>query len=242
MKRREIDPDLYGCWLTNKSTYSKNHEFPIVYAKIDNKIEFLCLPGEKYELENLGNTCLCFYVDDHRFDTLNGLYNAIIYKDQKLLDHYYNKYKNLKYVITPDYSTYYGLSKAWIINQINKARTVTLWFQKIAKCICIPNITFSIEEYDNICLEGIQKESAVAISLKGLMQNDILRKRTIDVIKKVVDQIVPSRIIVYTDAINKNTIKFFEYAEKHNIPIDIPNNTLKERNENRWRIRHGQRI
>jgi len=156
---------------TLKSTYSKEYEFHEVYAFVDEKIDYLCLPGEKRKLESNKNSCLCFYVDDSRFDTIDGLYNAIIYRDNRKLDKYKEKYKDIKYVISPDYSTYIGLSKAWIVNQINKARIVTLWFQLEIGSVAIPNITFSIKEYDDICLEGIVEGSAVAMLMKSLMQN-----------------------------------------------------------------------
>lgn len=241
MSRKDINPDLYGCWLTNRSTYSKEYEFPEVYAFVDEKIDYLCLPGEKSKLESGNNNCLCFYVDDNRFDTIDGLYNAIIYRDNKKLKKYKEKYKDIKYVISPDYSTYVELSKAWIVNQINKARIVTLWFQLEIGCVAIPNITFSIEEYDDICLEGIVEGSTVAISMKSLMQKSEMRIRTKEVIKKVVDRIHPLMIVVYSVAKDDNTIKYFDYAIKNDVDICIPNNTLKEANENKRKNKNGQR-
>ena len=176
MNKKNRNFDLYGCYVSNKIGYSENYEFCLNYCEINSDIDYICLFKKEKNKYKINNVCLSYYVYDDYFDKPDGIYNAIIYKDQKLLAKYKDFLSNFKYVICVDYSTYIGLAKYIIIGQIAKARIVCQWINdNVEGCTCIPNITFSFEEYDDICLEGIIEGSAVAISLEGCLKNKLLR-------------------------------------------------------------------
>ena len=232
MSKRNKNFDLYGCYVANKIGYSDNYEFCLNYCRIESDIDYICLFEKEKDKYNMNNVCLSYYVYDDYFDKPDGLYNAIIYKDNKLLEEYKEFLSQFKYVICIDYSTYIGLAKYIIIGQIAKARIVCQWINdNVEGCTCIPNITFSFEEYDDICLEGIVKGSAVAISLEGCLKKKLLRQRLDDIIPKVVDRIKPQCILIYNVSAKTDIYSIFQYAVDNNIRLIIPKTLMGERNK-----------
>ena len=238
----KIDHDFYGAYIGNVNGYSNNLNYCLNYVLIDDSIDYICLYGEKENYSKTPNTCLAYYVFDKYFEGVDGLYNSIIYKQKERLEEYKQFFSQFRYVISIDYSTYMSMGKNVIINQIAKSRIVCAWINNnVPGCTCIPNITFSLEEYDDICLEGIVEGSSVAISLVSCLNNKEMRYRLDTIIKKVVDIIKPKNILVYTESVKTDIYQVFKYAIDNQIQLIIPSNKMKARNEFLLEKKYGKR-
>ena len=177
------------------------------------------------------NTCVCFYSYDISFDDIHGLFNAIYYGDQKLLDYYRERFKNVKFFISPDYSLFGDIQKIENLARIWKARIVALWFILELRAVMIPNIMYySIDTMPTTCC-GLEKCQVVAFSAKGHVRYAAERRLTKAAVKYVVDHLPLKTIVVYSVCGNDdNCLKLFKYAIDHDIKIIIPDNSLRARN------------
>lgn len=219
--------------LINQARTVGDFEFPCVPCYSNIKPNYLVLYKDIREYTKTNNTCLCFYENDIHFDGINGLFNAIYYGDNKLLNKYKERFKNIKYVIAPDYSELGDLPFIENVYRIYKARLVSLWLLLECNIQVIPNITYASEDYFAIMLDGIRESKTVAISTKGVLINKEEKDLLIMAIKYVVDN-MPNleTIVVYSVSTNDdNVIKLFDCAIVKGVDVVIPNNLLKERNK-----------
>ena len=221
--------DVYGFYLTNKTTKNNTMELPDIGCFVNVIPDFLALETEPslYNLTN--NTCVAWFKDDRVFDTIDGLYNAIIYKDIELLKYYKERYKDVKSFISPDYSLYGDFDITVILNNLRKQLVVSLWLIFELDTVVIPLMTYANEDSLNWCFEHIIKDSVVAVSLKGVMDepNKSLFKKAL---KKLIDFRQPKSLIVYSVSKEESTKDMLEYAYKNNVDVYIIDNTLLRRN------------
>ncbi len=90
--------DIYGFYLTNKTTKNNIMELPDIGCFVNVVPDFIVLETEPGLYNITNNTCVAWFKDDSIFDTIDGLYNAIIYKDIELLKYYKKDIKMLKYL------------------------------------------------------------------------------------------------------------------------------------------------
>ena len=62
-------------------------DIPKMYCPNINDIDFLALYTEPGMYEKMPKTAVCFYNYDIKFDNINGLFNAIYYKNEKPVDY-----------------------------------------------------------------------------------------------------------------------------------------------------------
>lgn len=218
--------------LINQTETIGKLELPNVPCYLDIKPDYLVLYKDIREYTKTKDTCLCFYQNDIDFDGINGLFNAIYYGNKQLLLRYKERFKNIKYAISPDYSLLGDLQYIENIYRINKARVVSLWLLLECNIQVIPNITYASEEYFDIMLDGIKDSYMVSISTKGVLKDKEEKELLVKAIKYVVDN-MPNlkRIIVYSVSTkDEEVLKLFNYAVSNNIDVVIPNNLLKKRN------------
>ncbi len=221
--------DLYGFYLTNKTTKNNIMELPDIGCFVDIVPDFIALESEPGLFRLTNNTCVAWFKDDSIFDTIDGLYNAIIYKDIELLKYYKDRYKNVKFFIPPDYSLYGDFDEAVILNNLRKQLIVSLWLIFELDAIVIPLATYANVESLEWCFNHIMVNSNVAVSLKGIM-NEPNRSLFIKALKKLIDARHPKSIIVYSVSKIKSTEEMLEYAYANDIPVYIIDNTLLKRN------------
>lgn len=199
--------------------------------------DYIALVNQPCLFNKTANTCVGFYTSDLEFDDVNGIYLAIINKDIGLLKYYKWYFKNVKFLIGPDYSIYGNFKESTIIHQLEKETVVIGWFVLELKVIVYPNITYGLVKSFDYCFGNIYYGSNVALSLKGICKNKvnktILKKAT----KTLVDRIHPKTIIVYTVTSNVTVKNLLAYAYKNNIQVIIPDNSL--RSSNLKRVHNG---
>lgn len=224
----------------NQTVTVGKFEFPSISCYSNIKPDYLALYKDIREYIKTDNTCLCFYEDDIHFDGISGLFNAIYYGDNKLLNKYKERFKNIKCIIAPDYSQLGDLPYIENVYRIYKARLVSLWLLLECDIQVIPNITYASEDYFDIMLDGIKESNTVAISTKGVLRNKQERELLIKAIRYVVDN-MPNleTIVVYSVSSNDDKVlKLFDYARVNDIDVVIPSNLLKERNKE---VHHGKK-
>ncbi len=221
--------DVYGFYLTNKSTKSSTKAFPEIGCFVNVIPNFIALESEKALYYKTNKTCIAWFRDDSTFDTIDGLYNAIIYKNTLLLKYYKERYKDVKFFISPDYSLYGDFDDTLILNNLRKQLIVSLWLIFELEAIVFPLMTYSNEESINWCFEHIMLNSNVAISLKGVMKEPN-KSLFVKALKKLIDDRQPKALIVYSVAKVESTKEMLKYAYQNNLPVYIIDNTLLRRN------------
>lgn len=225
--------DIYGYYILNRMEDSGVYDLAMIGDFHDEYPDYIALFNQPGYFQKTKNTCIAFYIDDEKFDDLDGLYIAIISKNIELLKYYKWYFKNVKYVIGPDYSVYGNFKKSTIIHQLEKETIVIGWLVFELGAIVYPNITYGLSNTFDYCFGNIYYGSNVAISFKGSIDNNINQNLLKEAIKTLVDTIKPKAIIVYTVSSDKTTNNILEYAILNNIKIIIPDNSLRSSNMRR---------
>jgi len=243
MKRRKIDPDIklildyqnidrsdvYGFYLTNRTTKNNPMKLPDIGSFVEVYPDFIALETETGLYNKTILTAVSWFKDDSYFDTIDGIYNAIVYKDITLLKYYKTRYKNVKLFISVDYSTYGDFDDETLLHNIKKACIVYLWFTFECDAIVYPLMTYGNKESLSWCFEHIMEGSNVAVSLKGVMNGED-RELFILALKVLIDSRKPKALIVYSVSSIGSTKEILKYAYDNDVKVIIVNNTLMVRN------------
>lgn len=221
--------DVYGLYLTNKTTKNNILKLPDIGSFVDTYPDFLALETEPGLYRRTENTCVCWFKDDSVFDTIDGLYNAIVHKDVTLLKYYKSRYSGVKYFIATDYSLYGDFDFETVLHNLKKSAVVYMWLTIECEAIVFSLMTYSNEKSLDWCFEHIMIGSNVAVSLKGVMKGEE-RNLFIKALKALVDTRKPKALIVYTTGFEESTMEMLQYAVTQNIKIIIADNTLLNRN------------
>ena len=168
--------NLYIIDLIN-TTYKMGEKELLHVASPENvEIDFLALYSRKNEYSKTKKTCVCFYEDDWKFDNKNGFWDAIYHKDKKTLRKLKERLTNVDILIAPDYSVFNEFSDSFNVVNIQRSRIVLLWLVEECNKIVIPNITFTDEKSLKYFYNGLEDCSVVAISTKGTLKNNEIKK------------------------------------------------------------------
>ena len=174
--------DVFNLALSEKFEKTGKFDFPVI--KMAKTIPKDIIPFNKAMSEsNPGQKFVHFYIDDYQFERL---WNRPEYYAKVL-----SKFAG---IIGPDYSTYTNMPKAQQIYQVYKSRLITAYFQSQGYEV-IPNLSWSDEQSLEWSLEGIPKNSVVALSTNGVL-NKNTKEKFINCYKKAIQMINPSEIII----------------------------------------------
>lgn len=235
-KEKDLRPllNLNYLQLTNKTCTIGEYNFPVLYCNTDIFPDYLALYNQPSDYYRTVNTCVCFYSYDDTFDGMFGLYNAIYYDNKELLNYYKERFKGVRFFISPDYSQFGDMHKVENIQRLWKARIVTLWFILELHAIAIPNATYVDRESFQLYFNGLEECQVIAFSTKGHIGNSVERELLMDAVKYAVDHLPLKAIVVYSVCKDDNTsLELFEYAISRGINIIIPDNSLRKRNKER---------
>lgn len=222
--------DAFCAYLTNKTHYVGNYDLPEVCCHLNQYPDYICLYNERKNYFKTPVTAVGFFVDDYKFDSLNGIYYALSTKNIKLLAELKQRFEGCRYVIAPDYSTYRDMPLFLQIWNIARSRIVFIWLLLECGVTAIPMAGWGSEETLEFCFDGIEKGSAVAISLKGAMNNSETISLARKAIFRLIDKVSPEVIIVYAVCSDELLHDFFASIDTKETKIVIPPNALKERN------------
>jgi len=220
--------------LTNKTYCTGEFDLPVLYCNPPVLPDYLALYTQPCDYYRTALTGVCFYSYDRSFDGIDGLFNAIYYNDRSRLRYFKDRFKGIKFFVSPDYSQFGDLHKIENLIRLWKARIVTLWFSLELHAIAIPNITYISEDTLQLFCTGLEKCSVVAFSTKGHVRYARERALTKAAVKYVTDHLSLKTIVVYSVCGKDETsLELFQYAADHGIKIVIPENSLRERNMRR---------
>lgn len=231
-KEKELKYQLnYGIAdLMNKALLNEYH-LPIHHCDPNIYPDYIALNTEKSKFHFSPTTALAFYTYDKTFDKLDGLYNAIQYKNQKLLRKYKQLYAEIKFVIAPDYSLFDDI---WLYeneSRLFKIRVIMLWFVVEIGAIVIPNAIYISKEKLPKYLSGLESCTVICFSTKGHVRHSKDRNRIRETVKYVVDNFPLKTILVYSVCGKDETsLNLFSYAISKGIQVKIIDNTLRRRN------------
>lgn len=221
-------------YLTDQTTLVGEYGIPAVYCNTTEFPDYLALYSQTGYYHKTIATAVCFYQYDKEFDNINGLYNAIYHGEKKLLDYYKKRFNGVMFFVSPDYSMFGDIDKVGNLNQLKKARIVTLWLAKELGAVVIPNLSYVSEDSFEIFFSGLEECTVVALSLKSHIRHASERKLTVAAVKYAVDHLPLKAIVVYSACGKDKTVySVLKYAVDKGIQIVIPNNSLREANRER---------
>lgn len=214
-------------------------QLPQMISKSKTCPDYIALYSQPGDYSHTPNAAVCFAQYDNVIDGLNGIFNAIKYERMACLEKFRRRFKDVTFIIIPDYSQYGG-GPNWVnAGNLGKGRIVGLWFQKVMHKIVIPLITFPDLEWLDEVLIGLMKCDIVAFHTKCYVRNLAERKILIKAVIKTVDTLPLLKTIVVYDVCGKDDAvdSIFLYAHEKNIRVVVPDNMLKCRNCNRSKKR-----
>lgn len=216
----------------NRTQSCGKKDLPALYCNADEYPDFLALYSEKSLYRKTDRTAVCFFEFDSEFDGIHGLFNAIYYDEEKLLAKYKERFKDVRFVITPDYSELGDIHVIENEYRLFKARIIGLWFLFEIGAIVIPNITFPTEGSCSFATDGLEGCPIICFSTKGHMDSTEKRARLKQHIHLTLTKLHPKAIVVYdVCSDNEETLLLFSEATEKGIEVIIPCNTLKSRNK-----------
>ena len=224
---RDSFKDIFGVYFLETLSFEGDYDMPVTGNFDDiSVIDYIALYSDTSEYNKTENTCVVFYQYDHVFDGVHGLYNSIIYQDEKRLDEFRKRFKEVKYIVAPDYSLFGDFPNALQIFNVYKSRVCLCWLIANTKAKVIPNVRWTFPFTYEYCFDGIMKGSNIAIGVLGQIRDKENKKVFLDGFKVAIDRIEPRCILVYGFITESNFDELFGYAKSKGIKIIIPHSKI----------------
>ncbi len=190
--------DVFGAYMLRGAEYDVEHyDIPYVDVKED-----IILPNRLISYSKINqadpnsNTFVHFYQDDYIFDGTYGIWNALLYDSQFKKGFCFDKLKNVKGIICPDYSIYGDMPMDQKIWNVGRSRRIGSYFNRIG-IPAIPNVHWLGPESYEYCFAGLRKNSVLAVSTLGCLRSGLDRSLFIPGLIYLVDHLKPSTLILY---------------------------------------------
>ena len=192
--------DMWNAFLCDGAKYCK-HDIPFcpttadsIPSKIINWVEAKAIYKKeiKYDPDFFFDAFVCFYIDDYKFDSSNGIWFSPM-ETYEVLRHFDG-------TITPDFSTCQDFPEPIKIYATYRMRAYGFWLGKNGLKI-INNVRWGTKESYIYCFEGIPQNSIVCIGTVGGSPNKKKdRCRFDNGFYKMLDVLKPKVIITYGSA------------------------------------------
>lgn len=146
--------------------------------------------------------------------------------DSKLLACYKNPKKLLEVAslysacITPDFSILHSMPEHQRIRSVIHSREIGAYLQEHGLQV-IPNIRWAEQTDLNFIFDGLPKNSVIAISTQTVMRNALTRQIFLEGLPKVVDNLHPTKIILYGSVRNLNLTELMNKSELLHFNTDL---------------------
>lgn len=235
-RKRGLLPDIFGAYVLNNVLVAGKYDIPVVGYFGNDLPDYLALYSNVQDYRKTPNTCVTFFQYDEQFDSIKGLWNAIIHKNRKLLALYKQRFNNVKFIACPDYSITGDMPLCMQIFNVYRSRVVAIWLRENCGCTIIPNLRFNNKKSYEFCFDGIAYHSIVCLSILGLCSKPVDVENLINGLHETIVRIRPKTIILFGECTEKKFLKIFSECIKNNINIVRPNN----RNKEFWRSNYGR--
>ena len=176
--------DVFNAWLVDGAKFVGRYEFPQLapcYLTPKDAIPFSEV-NDSTDREQW----IHFYSHDYQFESL--------WRSPK---DYLVTLQSFQGVIAPDFSIYREMPLAMQIWNTYRNRALSYWLQQNGVNV-IPNVRWGAERTWPFCFDGIPKNSPVAISTNGCIQDKVDRQYFKLGLRKMVEVLRPSVIINYS--------------------------------------------
>ncbi len=224
---RGLLPDTFGAYVIDNVLVAGKYDIPVVGYFGEELPDYLALYSNVGEYKKTSNTCVTFYQYDETFDSMNGLWNAIVHKNQRLLQHFKNRFSGVKFITCPDYSITGDMPLCMQIFNVYRSRVVAIWLRENCNCTIIPNLRFNNEKSYDYCFDGIAYNSVVCFSILGLCSKPVDVKNIINGLHETIIRIRPKAIIVYGECTDSKFNMLFKECLDNQIVIIRPNSRRK---------------
>lgn len=215
----------------NKSVLNENH-LPEHHCDPHVLPDYIALNNQRKDYHLTDKTAVAFYTFDIGFDKIDGLYNAIYYRNEKLLDKYKLRYSKVNFIIAPDYTIFDDVWRYENEYRLFKTRVIMLWFVLEIGAVVIPNAIYVSDEMLPLYLSGFESCTVMCFSTKGHVRKASERNRVKSVVRYAVDNLPLRTILVYSVCGKDSTsLKLFSYAEQNGVDVVIVDNSLRRRNQ-----------
>ena len=229
--------NLHYLKYTNLTFSAGKYDLPTLYCNTEVYPDYIALYSQRSDYHKTLNTAVSFYQFDDTFDGQNGLYNAIYYENKKQLAGFKERFKGVRFFISPDYSELGDIDDLENKYRIKRSRVVSIWLTVELDAVVIPHITFPTLSTIDYSLDGLEGCSVVAFSTKGYIKDATEREILVKAVKHTVDRLDLKAIIVYDVCRdNTNAEQIFSYAIDKGIEVVIPSNMMKRRNQERGKL------
>lgn len=226
---------------TNLTHAVGKHDLPALACNTEVFSGYIALSGYPSQYHKTPLTAVGFWEYDEKFDGYEGLFNAIYYDREDLLERYRSRYADARLLFTPDYSQFGDVSDLEEHYRLFKARIVGIWFAMELGAVVIPFITAPTPESVGFALDGLENCSVVAFSTKGYVNDPVERDALKELVRLTVDTLDLKAIIVYDVCSTNDAVDdIFSCAAERGIKVVVPSNALKERNAARREERHAK--
>ena len=155
--------------------------------ELDRWIEFdYCnrFRADRYDRSKVG---VHFFEDDYKFERV-----------WTSLDRYAELLSQFGCVMSPDFSMYVDFPKAVRIYNKYRNHYIARYYQECYNMTVIPTIMFGFEDSYDWVFDGYPKESIVAISTVGLLQNKEMNVMFHKAYNEMINRLQPSKILLFT--------------------------------------------
>lgn len=226
---------------TNLTHAAGKHDLPALACNTKVFPDYIALSGYPSLYHKTRLTAVGFWEYDEKFDGYEGLFNAIYYDQEDLLERYRSRYAGVRFLFTPDYSQFGEVSDLEEHYRLLKARIVGIWFAMELGAVVIPFITVPTPESVGFALDGLENCSVVAFSTKGYVDDPVERNAIKELVRLTADTLDLKAIVVYDVCSTNDAVDdIFSYAKDKGIEIVVPANALKNRNAVRREERHAK--
>ena len=234
VERKEVDildKLNYGISDLLNQSFLNDYDLPIHYCDPEVYPDYIALNTEPSAFHKTPLTAVAFYNYDRSFDKIDGLFNAIYYKDKRLLEKYKHLYRGVSFVIAPDYSMFDDIWKFENEYRLFKVRVIMLWFSLVIGAIVIPNVPYLSENKLELYLSGFENCTVMCFSTKSHVRYESDRRRIRDTVKYVVDHFSLKTILVYSVCGKDETsLRLFDYAISKGVNVRVIENTMRYQN------------
>lgn len=140
--------------------------------------------SDRYDRSRVG---VHFFEDDYKFERI-----------WTSIDRYAEQLQQFGCVMSPDFSMYIDFPKAVRIYNKYRNHYVARYYQECYNMTVIPTIMFGFEDSYDWVFDGYPKESIVAISTVGLLQDKEMRNMFLKAYNEMMSRLQPSKILLFT--------------------------------------------
>lgn len=204
IRRRTSDKDVFHAYMVKGANFVGAYDMPQLDPVRATPKALIAFPDAISTRQANAHKFVHFFVDDWRFERFWN-------NPRKYLE----KLKQYAGVIEPDFSTCVNFPEALKIWNTYRNRSCARWLQN-NNIVVVPNIRIELDN-TNYSLAGAPRGSTIALGANGCIKNRNNRRRFIESLKLVVDELSPSNMIVY----GSDSYGVFEYPKSKGIPISF---------------------